>query len=140
MTKSEAKTALTAALAAATATIDTAVAGGYASTQEYESAANAVRTSIATLIPELDQLWGVLAVPTIAALRALAARLVDLHSAIADTTATVELTVARSTSLVELAVELYGDGTRWVELAPLNPGLRHPGFIAAGTVVVARAR
>ena len=140
MTRTEALAMLREVLSTAGATIDKAAAGGFSSSQEYEREANDIRRDIAALIGELDTLWGVQAWPAVSALRALAARFVDLHRAIADTTATVEVVADRETSFVELAVSLYGDGSRWTELAPLNPGIRHPGFIAPGTTVVARAR
>lgn len=106
------------------------------STERYETEANDIRLRIKTAIGEVYALWGVRGEPVAVQLRSLAARLVDLRAAVSDATRTYVLTVPRPVSLLELAVELYDDWTRWTELAALNRGLAHPGGIEAGAQVV----
>lgn len=139
-TRLQLKAAVAAVIAAATVIINKAQDDGYATAREYEADANAVRTDIAALLPQLNTEWGAQAWPTVSALRELAARLEDLRAAISEARATVEVSVERWTSLLELAVDRYGDASRWPELVALNRDLRHPGFIAPGTTVVMHAR
>lgn len=118
-----------------------AAEGEFTSVLEYEAAANGIRARITLLAPQASAEWGARAEPVLRRLRELAARLLDLRAAVADATATLEITVTRTTSLIELAVERYQDFSRWTELAELNRHLEHPGFIRPGTsVVVMHAR
>jgi nucleoid-associated protein YgaU len=49
------------------------------------------------------------------------------------------VTVKPGDSLWKFAAKHLGDGRRWQELLSLNPGLRDPNLIAAGTQIVVRA-
>lgn len=126
---------VTALLATADGVIAAASADAYASPAAFEAAANEVREQIADLVPRLAAEWGVDSTTLVRALRTLAARLLDLRAAVSDELATLTIVVPRATSLAQLAARRYGDVSRWAELAALNPHIRHPGFIAAGTEV-----
>lgn len=132
--------AIQALLTDADAVIAAALDDEYSSADEYEAAANELRETIVDLVDQVNDEWGVEGWPTVKALHELAARLLDLRTAISNATSTVEVELTRTTSLLELAVELYEDHERWTELAELNPNLQHPGFVAPGTVVVAYAQ
>ena len=134
------KAALSACLTDADGVVAAVKAGSYASASAYEADANGIRARIAALIAGVDAEWGLDGNPTIRALRGLANRLLDLREGVAEDTATLVLTLARDTNLISLAVERYADMDRWTELAELNPHLRHPGFIKAGTEVTVYAR
>lgn len=131
---------IAAAIVDADAVIATAKAGGYATVVEVDAAVMAVRGTLAPLLSRVSVEWGVDGQPLHAALRHLAARLLDLRSAVSDATTTVDEELDRPASLVELAVKHYRDFSRWTELAALNPNLAHPGIIPAGTTVVRLAR
>lgn len=110
--------------------------GDYTSIAHYEADAAEIRAQVGPLCAELEQEWGVDAFPVVRLLRATAAKLLVLRSAISETTQTLEIIVRRDTSAVELAAERYQDWTRWTEICELNPDMQHPGRIRAGSAVV----
>lgn len=139
-TRTELQAEVAAVVTAAQEIITNAVAGEYTSSAEYEADVLAVRRKLATLIPALEAEWGVSSIAVVVALRALAARMTDLRATIADPVELIEFTVDRVVSLMELAAAWYDDVSQWRDLRDLNPGIRHPGFVAPGTVVVRHAR
>lgn len=116
------------------------VAAGEFTVSTFEPAVNSIRTRMADLVAQLEAEWGVGAVPTVAALRQLGVSLLDLRSQVQEGNEVIVEVVDRVTSLLELAWTWYGDAARWVELAAMNPGLRHPAFLVAGDQVVRHAQ
>lgn len=131
---------ITAAIAAADGVTTRALAEEYTTMAEVEADIMGVRALIAPLLPRISTQWGADGHPLHASLRQLAARLLDLQTAVGDDAATVEEETDRPTSLIELAVRHYQDFGRWTDLALLNPNLSHPGSIPAGTTVVRYVR
>ncbi len=139
-TAAELQTAVLAALDDADVVIAAAKDGEYSSTLEAEAAIGAVRTTIHGLLTEISTTWGPKGNPLLVQLRTLAALLLDLRELVDDAGATVEVTLAREASLIELAVEWYSDWERWTELADLNRRLSKPARIPAGTILVRYAQ
>lgn len=113
-----------------------AAAGEYSGATEYEADVNDWRRQLLALLALLEAEWGVESIAVVVALRALAARMLDLRATIAESPVVVSFTVDRTISAMELAVQHFGDPSRWTELMAMNRGIRHPGFIPAGTVLV----
>lgn len=140
MTRTELVAALQAALAAASAVTTAAAAGEYTTIATGEAAINAVRASIASLLPQIDATWGVDGTPARAAMVTVAARLLDLRSMLSDTTATVSEEIVVETSAAECAVRWWGDLDRWTEVAAMNPDVPNPARILPGTTLVHRVQ
>jgi prophage DNA circulation protein len=83
--------------------------------------------------------WDVEAEPLVRALQALAARQLDLLEALSDGRRVLRRTLTRERGLLDLALELYGDAGRAEDLLDLNPSLRRPHRIPAGTEVAHHA-
>lgn len=139
-TRATLRAAIAVAIADATTVLGTAQADGWLGVKDAESDINQVRAALSALLPQISTEWGVDGYPLHAALRQLAARLLDLRAAVTDVETTVVEQLDRPTSLIELAVRHYGDYTRWTDISALNPNLRHPGDIRPGTSVVRHAR
>lgn len=138
--KSDMKASLRDAISAADQIISKVSLGSYKTVALLEADIAAVRTTIQALLPQVSSLWGIEGNPTIVAFRELAARLLDLRPLVDDALATITLTTTRETSLIELAVERYGDWSRWTDLSALNPQFRDPSRVLAGTQVVCHVR
>ncbi len=139
-TAAELQVSVAAAISAAAAIGVAAEAGEYSSVLELEAAVGAARTTIDGLLADISTVWGVEANPLLVALRELAARLLDLRELVDDAGATVEETLDRESSFVELAILRYGDWERWTELADLNRQVATPARIPAGTTLVRYAQ
>jgi len=140
LTATELQASILEALDAADLVIAAALAGEYSSVLEAEAAIGATRALIQALLPQISTVWGVRANATLVHLRAVAARLLDLRELVDDSGATIEVTLDREASLVELAVNWYGDWERWTELADLNRRLSRPARVPAGTTLVRYAQ
>lgn len=132
-TRAALRTSVAATIAAADLVIATASADAYGTPAAFEAAANEVRATITSLVPQLAAEWGVDSTALVRTLRTLAARLLDLRAVISAENATIQWVTPRTTSYVQIAAARYADVTRWSELVALNPHSRHPGFIAEGT-------
>lgn len=132
--------AVQAALDAAADVIARASAGEYTSTREVEAAIMSARALIAAVRPHVSTIWGIAGHPLHSRLGELAARLLDVQTAVSGATETIEEVTDRTTSLIELAVKYYSDYARYPSLAALNPDIPHPGIIPPGTTVVRYVR
>lgn len=132
-TRAALRVSAAAAIASADAVIAAVSANSFGTPAAFEAAANEVREAISDLIPQLATEWGVDATALIRTLRTLAARLLDLRSAVSAEHAAITWIAPHTTSCAQIAAERYGDVERWTELVALNPHIRHPGFIVAGT-------
>jgi len=109
---------------------------------EIETIVGDVRQSIQDAIDvHRDFYPAELARPVTEPLKDLALAVQDAGIAVIDTRPPlIRRTVDVPMNLHLIAFTWYGDYTRAVELARLNPHLRHPNFIAAGTVLYAYQR
>lgn len=126
------KAAAAVAVEEALAVAARAAADEYSSRRAVEAATAAARTTIQAAIDE-GLAVGVDAWPAVTALRRLAARLLDLSRALAEDLATMTITLTSERGVVDLALSLYGDGLRAVEIVTLNPSVSHPHRMPAGT-------
>ena len=127
-------------LAAAEALAETAAGDGFTTRQEAEAGIGAARELVQAAIDLVQEELGTTGWPQVVALRRLAASLLDLVTATDDALATREITLASERSVIDLALELYGDGLRATDLLALNPSLPNPHRVPSGTVLVAYVR
>lgn len=132
---------VTAAVEASVAVADAAEAEEYSTSQEAEAAINAARTAIQSAIDGARSEMGNLAFPVVDPLKALAAQLLQLRGALVSALQTREVQLEGERSLMDLALELYPQDEdvpgRAEELRALNPWIRNPLRIPAGTTVLA---
>lgn len=132
---------IAAAVDEATAVADASDAGDYLTRQEAEAAIAAARGTIQTAIDAVRAAHPFSGYPTVRALKALAARLLDLDRALADELEIVEITLSAERGLLDVARERYGpDGendvvARAEALFALNAELVNPNRVPAGAVL-----
>lgn len=142
----DAKTLISTAVDTALAVSAASAAEEYATKQQAEAAIGLARTAIQAAIDATRLEYGILAFPTVKALRELAARLLDLDRALAEELQTLDYTLISERSLLDLALQLYGSSSepdiidRVRSLHALNPQLAHPLRLSAGSTVVVYAR
>lgn len=132
---------ISAAVDAAVAVADASEADEYVTRQAAEAAIGTARAAIQEALDAVRDEYGNDGFPTARALTLLAASLLDLNRALAEDLRTVEKTLTIERGILDLALELYGEGpdtdiAAWAEaLLVLNPGVRNPNRIPAGTTL-----
>lgn len=126
-----------AAIAAAATVADKVSTGELVTRPEVAAAVADVRQQLQAAMVEVEA-YGSAGAPLRRRVQAVAARLLDLVEAAAPPRRTVTITLRTDRSLIDVARELHGDGSRAGELRELNT-VRWPARVPAGTVLVVYA-